>query len=77
MSTWDGSFRPLVIYVKDNMKDPNSFEHIQTKFGDFEELYFYVSMKYRGKNSYGGYTIAYIDAKVNYEGKILEIEKTY
>lgn len=32
LSHWGGSFTPLKDYVKKNVKDPDSFEHIETGF---------------------------------------------
>lgn len=50
-SSWDGSNRELVYFVKQNMKDPDSFEHVETRFNDNGSSYD-ILMKYRGKNSF-------------------------
>lgn len=44
----DGLNAELVSYVKKGMKDPSSFEHVETRFndkGDHYEIY----MQFRGK----------------------------
>ncbi len=72
-SAWDGSHLLLKRYVIENLKDPDSFEHIDTYFGilqDVDWLYFVsVEMNYRAKNSFWGYVIwkqkAYFDIDWN------------
>lgn len=53
---YDGSFTPLVVEVIKTLKDPDSFEHIETKVMDREENLF-ITMKYRARNSLGGMVI--------------------
>lgn len=77
LSGWDGSYRPLIKLVKEKMNDPESFEHVETRTGDYQDDYFYMSMKYRGKNGFGGVITKYIDVKVDYNGNILSIDKNY
>jgi cytoskeletal protein RodZ len=74
-NSWDGSHIKLVFYVKDNMNDPDSFEHISTSYWD-KGSFLVVSMKYRGNNKFGAKVINYIKAKVDLEGNILEIIDT-
>lgn len=51
LSAWDGSNRELVTLVRSQMKDPKSFEHVETRFNDNgSSLKLY--MTYRGKNSF-------------------------
>jgi hypothetical protein len=74
LSGWDGSYRPLVEYVKKNMDDPDSFEHVETIFwnnGDHAT----VVMKFRGNNAYGVTVTNITKAKVAWDGKLLEIIK--
>lgn len=77
LSGWDGSYRPLIKLVKDRMNDPESFEHVETRTGDYGDSFFYMSMKYRGKNGFGGIITRYIDVKVDYNGNILSVDKEY
>jgi len=75
LSAWDGSCRGLVKYVKDNMNDPGSFEHVETRYsiqGDCAVLV----MKYRGKNAFGGVVTNYVKAKVNSNCEVMEILET-
>ncbi len=51
-SSWDGSNKELVNYVKSNMKDPDSFEHVETRIRDKKGVVT-AQMVYRGKNSFG------------------------
>lgn len=51
--SWDNSYRPLVKLVKDNMNDPDSFQHVETKYWKSPKT-FVFKMIYRGKNVFGG-----------------------
>lgn len=55
LSAWDGSLRPLVDIVKENMKDPDSFDHDKTTYLQTknDSTDFLIKMTYRGKNSFG------------------------
>ncbi|KAB0537048.1 hypothetical protein HNQ68_003159 [Pseudochrobactrum saccharolyticum] len=44
----------LVDYVKERLRDPSSFEHIQTKYRDDGTDNLRVRMQYRAKNGFGG-----------------------
>jgi hypothetical protein len=57
-SAWDGSNRELVEQVKNNLRDPDSFEHIGTHYTD-KGSYLALVMKYRAKNGFGGYNVDY------------------
>lgn len=59
-------------YTKDNMNDPDSFEHVETKTYDRGD-YCLVIMKYRGNNVFGAKVIGVIEAKVGWNCEILEI----
>lgn len=51
-SAWDGSNRELVSYVKKSMRDPSSFEHVETLTRDNGDTVS-IQMTYRGKNAFG------------------------
>jgi hypothetical protein len=55
-SAWDGSNKDLVQRVKANLRDPSSFEHIETRYvkinGGLQ-----LTMFYRAKNGFGGMNI--------------------
>jgi hypothetical protein len=72
--SYDGSHMNLERYIKKNMNDPNSYEHVETTFnipgkGDF----YYVFSTYRGNNAFGGKIVDNIKAKADMNGNIIEI----
>lgn len=71
-SAWDGSHRQLTKYIKDNMNDPSSYEHVETTFRDDTD-YILVRTKFRGKNGFGGVVLDSVTAKTSIDGDILEI----
>ncbi len=56
-SPWNGSYKPLENYIKNNLKDPSSYEHVKTMYGlvyyGTDRPYMNVKTVYRGKNSFG------------------------
>lgn len=75
LSSYDGSNRELVRIVKENMNDPDSFEHAETLYKLFKD-YAVVVMKYRGKNKFGALVLGSVTAKVNIEdGSVISIEQ--
>ena len=74
-SDWDGSNKYLVARVKKVMNDPSSFKHVETKF-EYGSGYRYirVRMTYRGKNAFNAVVTENVTAKIDVEGKILEVE---
>lgn len=75
LSSYDGSNRELVGIVKENMNDPDSFEHAETLYKLFKD-YAVVVMKYRGKNKFGALVLGSVTAKVNIEdGSVISIEQ--
>ena len=71
-SSWDGSHRNLERFIKDNMNDPDSYDHIETRYRD-EGNSLVVITKFRGANAFGGKVINTITARVDLEGNVLEI----
>jgi hypothetical protein len=57
LSSWDGSHRSVNKYVEKNLRDPDSFDHIETRItpvnnnGEHKLI-----MKYRARNGFGGLT---------------------
>lgn len=72
-SGWDGSQRNLVKLVKDNMNDPNSFEHATTKYFDVGENKLVVLMTYRGKNAFGGVVTQNVKVETDLDGNITKV----
>jgi len=70
-SAYDGSHRGLVSAVEKNMNDPDSFDHVETRFSDKGD-YILVYMKYRGKNSFGALVLGEITVKSDLDGNIFE-----
>ncbi|MFT7373422.1 MAG: hypothetical protein ACI9T9_002122, partial [Oleiphilaceae bacterium] len=73
-SSWDNSSDSLVRYVKSTMHNPNSFEHVSTKYQDLGD-YISISMTYLGSNAFGGTVTDYVSAKIDIDGDILEVSK--
>lgn len=69
-SPYDHSHRKLKEYLKNNMNDPSTFEHVETTYTD-KGSYLYIYMKFRGSNSFGATVLSTIRAKVDLEGNIL------
>lgn len=73
-SSWDGSHRGLEKVIKASMNDPNSYEHVETKYWDRED-HLIIQCDFRGKNAFGGVVKNSIRAKADLEGNIIEIIK--
>lgn len=69
-SEWDGSNKNLVLAVKKNMNDPNSFEHVETKYWDVGENTIVVMMTYRGKNAFGGVVTESVKVETDVDGNM-------
>ena len=69
-SAWDGSHIKLTREIKKTMNDPESFDHIETRFKDLgNEIVIHES--FRGKNAFGGLVINKVIATVDVEGNVL------
>lgn len=71
-SGWDGSHIELTKYIKNNMNDPKSFEHVSSTYSDAGD-YLVVIETFRGKNAFGGTVTNSVKAKCSLDGKVLEI----
>ncbi|WP_353120956.1 tetratricopeptide repeat protein [Dysgonomonas capnocytophagoides] len=72
-SSWDGSHRNLEKWLKNNMNDPKSFEHVETTYTDKGD-YLLVYMKYRGKNSFGAKVLQTVIGTVDLNGNVLSVK---
>lgn len=78
-TAWDGSHIKLKQYIKDQLKDPKSFEHIKTTYtptpliGTDGSQYITVNMEYRAKNSFWGYLVDTYKAYFDIEGNPFNI----
>lgn len=71
-SAWDGSHIELESYIKSNLKDPGSYEHIKTNYVDKGD-HVIVHTQYRARNSFGGMVTGAIIARAEYDGTLKEI----
>jgi hypothetical protein len=73
-SAWDGSHRKLEDFIKKNINDPDSYEHVKTVYWDRGD-FLVVKTTFRGNNAFGGKVKNSVRAKVSLDGEILEIWK--
>lgn len=71
-SSWDGSHIGLTRAIKKSMNDPDSYEHMETRFADKGD-YILVITQFRGKNAFGGKVINTVTAKVDFDGNVIEV----
>lgn len=71
-SGWNGAHIGLERLVKRHMNDPDSYDHIETRYTEEADGIALV-MKYRGANSFGGKVINHVIAKADFDGKIVSI----
>lgn len=64
---YDGAARQLVYAVQDALRNPKSFEHIDTRISPMEKGVNDVVMQYRAENGFGGMTIGTIIAQIDNE----------
>jgi hypothetical protein len=72
-STWDGSHKNLAHYIKQKMNDPDSYEHIETKYSVYD-TFIVVTTKFRGKNLFGAKVINEIQAQVDFRGIVVLVD---
>ncbi|WP_052731139.1 SHOCT domain-containing protein [Spirosoma radiotolerans] len=71
-SAYDGSHPQLEKAVKSAMKNPDSYEHVETRFRD-DGSTIYVITTFRGTNSFGGVVPQRADATISGDdGHIIE-----
>lgn len=67
------SCKPLRIYVRQNLKDSKSFEHIQSNYS-MNDNYVICTMKYRAKNNFGANVTEVVKANISYDGEVVSFE---
>lgn len=73
-SSWDGSHRNFVKLVKKNMNDPDSFDHVETRYAVLSNNSgIQVSMKFRGKNAFGGTVLNHLTAQFDMNGNFIRM----
>ena len=65
-SSWDGSHKTLTEYIKSNMNDAKSYEHVETRYKDNGDT-IYIVTKFRGKNGFGAKVLGACEATANTE----------
>lgn len=71
-SAWDGSHMGLTKIIKKAMNDPDSYEHVETKYWDMKE-FIVVRTTYSGKNAFGGRVKNFVKAKFDDAGNLIEV----
>ena len=72
-SDWDGSQPAVVKWIKQNIKDPDSYKHIETKFVDKTERVGVIT-KFTATNSFGGRVQTTCLAQIDTLGNLLSAE---
>lgn len=74
--SFDGSIKPVVEYVKANMKNPDSFKHVQTDWfiRSNADRQYIVRMKYRGTNSFNAVVTETVELIVGQDGEIISAQ---
>lgn len=68
LTKWDGSHRALVDAVEQRLRNPSSFEHIETSITPVDEKGQHrVVMRYRAENGFGGMNVEAVTASVEYD----------
>lgn len=72
-SSWNGAHKVLERMIINAMNDPDSYEHIATRYLDHGETLFVIS-EYRGRNVFGGMVKQTVRARVDtVTGEVIEI----
>ena len=71
-SAWDGSHRKFERLIKQTMNDPDSYEHVETRFADKID-YIRVFTKFRGKNAFGGVVVDSATADFTISGDLIRV----
>lgn len=65
LSSWDGSDSALVAKVKEQLRDPSSFEHVRTSITAVDDNGLHtVLMEYRARNGFGGLNDEYASGHI-------------
>ena len=71
-SGWDGSHPKLSRMIEEKCRNPDSYEHIDSRYRD-DGNSIYVITKYRAENGFGGMTIGTVSAYVDFKGNVIKI----
>lgn len=70
-SAWDGSHILMKKAIKKHMRDPDSFDHIETVWKERQD-HIEVTMSYRGANAFGGKVVEYKTAHFGIDGRFIK-----
>lgn len=70
-SAWDGAHRNFERLIKAAMNDPDSYEHIETRYRDMGDR-IRVSCKFRGRNGFGGMVVNTKIADFDIDGNFIQ-----
>jgi hypothetical protein len=77
LDSLDGSHPGVTKWLKGNLRDPDSYKHIETLISPVADGKHKLETTYRAKNGFGGYSIGTVVAEINHEtcsGTILTSE---
>ncbi len=67
LSAWDGSNRSMVEQVEGGLREPDSFEHIETRIYPDDDGEHGAWMTYRARNGFGGMNVERIYGRIDHE----------
>lgn len=78
LSIFSGASNEFSATVMQNLRNPKSFEHIETRVGPVDKNGAHtIAMKYRAENGFGGMTIGYVSGKLkNDDCSVISIDST-
>jgi len=65
LSPWDGSHRQVARTVENSMRNPDSFDHVETRITPVKDGQHVLTMKYRGQNGFGGMSLESVIATID------------
>ncbi len=75
-SPWDGTVKQVERYLKDNLKDPDSYDGIEwSKVQEMGNGTYQVRHKYRAKNGFGGYVVSNKIFVLNGDGEVIRVSE--
>lgn len=73
-SSWDGSHIELTKWIKENMNDPSSFEHVSTNYW-YEGDHMIIQEKIRGNNAFGAKILVTYIATADRDGNVISVKQ--
>lgn len=72
-SGWDGSHPAVVRAIKSQLKNPDSYKHVETRFNDTGSENFMVFTTFRGTNSFNAVVTNTATATVSPSGEVISL----